>query len=284
MKEYSASECEILFDQKPTEQAELRRGVTLTRTKTTTAGPIRYVEIYPVWSTASIIETAKREKARASREAQVKLNQRISMKRLEQLANANFGEGDLFVTLTYRDYNQPENGERAVKDIRNFILRIRRRREKRGLPELKYIYTLEETTSAAHGTRYHAHMMLSGDGMDRDEVEQLWRKGLSNTRRIRWQEAAVSGLAVYFSKHKETQTKRRRKWNASRNLREPVSTQADHKISPRKSQRICAAVREEGRRIIEAAYPGWRLIDEVTVRTSEYVPGGYIYAKLRKKE
>ena len=66
----------------------------------------------------------------------------------------------------------PDSEERARKDIQNFIKRINRRRKKAGLENAKYIYIL-----AMDGyKRPHFHILLSGDGVDRDELEELWGK------------------------------------------------------------------------------------------------------------
>ena len=64
--------------------------------------------------------------------------------------------------------------------------RVKRMRSRRGLPALRYIYITERTESAAYGVRWHHHVIMSGDGLTREEIEEKWTKrhgGFCNTRR-----------------------------------------------------------------------------------------------------
>ena len=68
-----------------------------------------------------------------------------------------------------------------------------------GLDNAKYIYIL-----AFDGyKRPHFHILLSGDGMDRDELEELWGKcDRPNTRRIKPDDDfLITGLATYISQN-----------------------------------------------------------------------------------
>ena len=59
---------------------------------------------------------------------------------------------------------------------------------------------------------------------------------------------------------------------------------ADHKISRRKVERLAAEARYAAAEIFEKANAGFRLVEEPEIKLSDYVPGAYIYARMRRKE
>lgn len=278
--EYSAREYEVLFD-KESATGDLRQGVSLYRTSTVTAGQTREIDIYPIWDNRQVARTASKERAK-HREAQRKVDRRNAVKRLRRLINQNFTAGDVLITNTYTPGRDPKSDEAAQRNMQNYIRRIKRLRRKMGLPELKYVYVTEVTHSEARGTRYHHHMILSG-GIDRDQLERMWKMGHSNSRTARPDRDWLGGFAHYITKAKETQEKAlQRGWNCSKNLTQPHMTHADHKISIRKAQRIARQMEDEGRRILEKENPGYELT-EIIVRHSQYAPGVYIYARMINK-
>ena len=110
-------------------------------TKTEKAGDTLVLTVYPILGRS---DRAKAEAARKamSRERQTRYNRERARRRLALLMDANFGKNDLHVTLTYR--GTPPDYEQARKDVRNYLRAVKRMREKAGLPEMKYIYVLEE--------------------------------------------------------------------------------------------------------------------------------------------
>lgn len=280
---YSARDYAVIFDLDARGADVLTRGVVLNRTRSVWCGDMLYVSVYPIWDTRAEI-TAARTALKKSSAAQARLNLKNAQLRLEQLANCNFGAGDLFMSCTYADDAQPETDKQARKDAQNFIRRLRGLRRRLGLPELKYIY-VTEITHGARGVRYHHHMLLSGDGMNRDEVEALWKKGLVNSKRCQRLDSGVAGISCYMTKLKDTQTKlTRRKWCSSKNLKQPRVTYADHKLSARKIERIARDIEQDGRAIFQKAFKGYRVIEDIVIRRSEYVAGAYIYCRMRKND
>ena len=63
-------------------------------------------------------------------------NLKYARKKLARKINANFGKGDLFLTLTHKQH--VGYGE-AKRQLQNFLKRLKRKRKKMGLPELKYV-------------------------------------------------------------------------------------------------------------------------------------------------
>lgn len=123
------------------------------------------------------------------------------------------GAEDLLpVTIPGRLYEQ------ARKDVRNYLRAVKRMREKAGLPEMKYIYVIEEEGADGEKRRIHVHLMMTG-GISREALEEKWGRGYANCDRLQPEEGnGLMELARYFTKLE--QEKHRRAWSASKNLRE----------------------------------------------------------------
>lgn len=297
----SAKDCIVLFDTSTGGRLApgWEAGVLNQRTKTIKAGPMVYVECYPVWD-CHRAKTAKSEaKKEAHRRAQEKLNRRNARKKLDRLVNANFGEGDLIITCTYGHGKQPADDAQAARDIRNYMQRIKYKRKRLGLPEMRYIYVTEITTSAQYGVRYHHHVIMSG-GISRDEAEACWGKkhgGICNAKKCQPTDRHLTGFSRYLTEDKRERTmeadgknpqrKMRRAWTPSKNLTDPDdhATQADKKISIRKAGRIAETVEDFARakEIFAKLYPECELL-EITAKRSQWAAGVYIYAELRRKQ
>ena len=185
-----------LFTEAQGEAQRIREGVQGYRIKTIHAGDTLEIEGYAIWNTAKQAGEARRISEK-HREAVRAVNLRNQQKKMRRLVNANFGAGDLFLTLTYDPEQQPADSTAAQRDIRNYLRRLSRRRERLGLPDLKYIYTTECTTGVL-GTRYHHHLIVNG-GISRDEAESIWKKGNANSRICRSLRALYSRCSVRLS-------------------------------------------------------------------------------------
>ena len=226
--------------------------------------------IYPTFAKSS--DVPKNEKRKETKAAQIAKNNKKARRKLIRLININFGKGDLWCTFNWSDKNYPENEERAKKDVKNFILKINRKRKKEGKSNIKYIYVL----AYDEYTRPHIHMILEGD-MDRDELESMWTKGTKcQTRRIVPDEnGMVIGLCEYIAKNPHG-TKR---WCCSRNLVRPSEpTRSYTKFRKRTVEKMVnneSYLREQ----MEKKYPGYRLID-VELKWNGIVAAFYIYARM----
>lgn len=290
---------EVLFDTtlNDTMQPSWQSGVLRQRAKTTKAGEMLYVDSYPIWDTATSRAAKKRLgefKRKGTTDAQRKLNIHNAKKKLILKINANFGEGDLLSTLTYPPHSQPKNEKEAVKNIRNFNRRFRRLCKRKELPEPRYVYVTEKTHSSKIGTCYHHHVILTGNGLTREEVENCWvsvHGGLCNTRRYQDQETCLTGYAKYMlkslgaSKSTDQQLSGKRSWNCSKNLLEPKVSVADKKISLRRVDQIARNVEnpDTAKTIFEKLYPEYQFIN-IEVRASSFVAGAYIYVIMRKRQ
>ena len=139
---------------------EKKRGIAY-QTKTTKAGDQLEADIYQVFGSRHDAPRTKR--GNKSRPEQKNLNDRRARRYLNNLVNANFGEGDLWCTFTYDDEHLPADPEQADRIFGNFIRRINRRRKKRGQENVKYICVTEYSDDPEKGTRCHHHVIMSGD-------------------------------------------------------------------------------------------------------------------------
>lgn len=250
---------------------EQMRGVWY-RTKSYRSGTLLEIEAYPL---LPVHMTEGLRRAKPTSEAQKKLNQRNAEKRLLRLAEKNFGESDYYFTGTIEGPDLPD--WKAMQRLaRAFIRRWNRARRRAGLENGKYIYVIEGHDEDDRKKRLHWHALLEG-GLDRAEIKRLWSHGRARVDELdaRGPEGLMPLMRYMI---KAPQGKRR--WAASKNLKGPDISWADRKISARTARRI-AEEKAGSSAALEKLYPGHEVID-IEVRTNPYVPGCYIYARMRK--
>ena len=247
-------------------------------TKTERAGDTLVLTVYPILGRS---DRAKAEAARKamSRERQNRYNRERARRRLALLMDANFGKNDLHVTLTYR--GTPPEYEQARKDVRNYLRAVKRMREKAGLPEMKYIYVIEEEGGDGEKRRIHVHLMMTG-GISREALEEKWGRGYANCDRLQPEEGnGLMELARYFTKLE--QEKHRRAWSASKNLRQPRTTVSRTRMSNAKVRRLCQEMPGSAAEIMGKLYPAYKL-GAVEPYVSDWIPGGvYLRIRLRRR-
>lgn len=276
-------EYEALFDVAEATELEQRLWQTMPsairvgsmgyRTKTTKAGKRLEVDVYPLFGYMDR-RKANRAMTQATPETMRRVNLANAKRKIIQLADANFDEKDIHLTLTYEN---PPTYMQCQKDVVNFLRAVKRRREKRGLPELKYIYVIEDNEDGVK-KRIHIHILMNG-GMERDEIDALWAKGYANTDRLQPNERGLEEIARYLVKSQ----KNRRKWCCSKNLKKPQVRVSDCKLSNSKVKRIARDLPNEAKGILRKAYPGYEYV-ECKVKFSDQVDGCYIRALMRKIE
>lgn len=278
------------------EGCDLRVGQMGYRTFTTMAGDTLVAEIFPVWG---------REKRRSVRAAKKNLTPERIQKynterakfRLQLLMDTNFTSEDQSLTLTYTE--QPSEQE-VRKDVKNFIGRIRRERNRRGLPELKYIYAIESERDG-RTKQLHCHIVMSG-GIERKEVEKIWRKGseargFANCDELQPDKEGLRRLAFYvYEQNRGKEQKNRRHYSCSKNLTEPKVRRSMSKVSNAKVKRMARDFNGVAPTIMEKVYPGFEFVrglryqedesgtmSESCVRFSDYTDGVYIRVMMRRK-
>ncbi len=230
--------------------------------------------VYPSFTNKG--DMPKTEKKRETSPSQSNLNDKNARRYLIRLANINFGKGDIWATFGWSNGLLPETYEDAKKDVVNFIRRINRKRKKLGLENAKYIYILAFDGYA----RPHFHILLSGDGIDRDELESMWGKcDRPNTRRITPDDDfLVTGLATYITQNPHG-TKR---WCPSKNLTKPDEPKRSYsKFRKAKVQKMAFDF-ETLKAEMEKEYKGFKFLD-AEVRYNGVNAAFYIYARMVKR-
>lgn len=303
MKQSEAWRYEILYDLPEGEYNPAEVGGT--RTKTIRAGDSLEVESFPI---VYVSDGAKRErKARKSGKSQQMLNRINAEKKFRRLVENNFTSGDWVAHPTY-DYGfvdrgfcnvndtiraleeagYPMDDEEAVRVMRNFIRRLKKRvQQKGGDPkQLKYVYVVEATRLPRDGEinplppRYHYHMVFSSLGVITiNDINELWQYGFSKAQPVDTRFNGLEGLSSYFLK----QRRGKRKWSSSKNLKKPEEKVSNRKISRRRAAMIADDVQHNGREIMEKLYPGYSC-ERIEVKYSDFIAGAYIYARMRRRK
>ena len=167
---------------------------------------------------ASIAGNKRRRRPRynPTNESVIRNNDRLAVRKLAALINANFYPGDYHVTLTYA--GEVPDPREAKKIFDNFIRRMKREFQKEG-KEFYWIAVTEYKNK-----RIHHHIVMSY--IDFEIIEKQWTRGhiftssLDRTRNY-------TKLAEYFVKEtqktfREPENATKRRWSASRNLKRPV--------------------------------------------------------------
>lgn len=289
------------------------RNVGAYRTKVVRAGEFLYISCYPLIGCGA--RRAQEERldqlrgeAHRDRRLQARWNRYNNKRRcrdFEMLVHANFTRGDLHVCCTYapQDFEgDPEDvvyrdRDDAKREIRNYIARVRRLLKRRGcdLSEFRWICctvtheSLKEAARPRPDTHHH-HLLFHGvPEILRTEVEELWGHGYCNADRLQpSHDKGVAAMAEYIARQNGNACGERhgeKSYSCSRNIKRPVESVSDVKISRRRVARIARDMREEGAEILEKIWKGYRADrEEICVETSDFVAGAYIYARLRRTD
>lgn len=164
----------------------------------------------------------ERKRVREVTEEQVaRTNANTAQRKLEMLMATNFDEGDLVLTVTYRDADLPDSADVTRKHLGKVFAQMRAYRKARGLPDLKYIYVLE----GRHGDhRPHAHIIINAAGGDLELMRSLWIWG-DDIQLNYIRERGYDGWAGYLTKERrEASLNGKKQFVGSRNLARPVTT------------------------------------------------------------
>ncbi|MCX4384592.1 MAG: hypothetical protein OSJ39_02180 [Clostridia bacterium] len=276
-KGYACEEYDDLFEDLQEEGCIVdNRSVFGYRMKTITSGEYRECEIYPIFESKQIIQRGMKKKE--TRKVQRLLNRKNARKALVRLLNTNFHENDIWATFTYDDAHLPKDKEAAHRYFRNFLRRLAYWMEKNGYGELKYIFVTEYVDD---GRKVRIHHHLVSNFPDRDICELKWKGGArTQTRRLQPDESGFEGLARYITKSRDFKIKNEKMWSASQNLIRPKVTVSDKAVSRRRMEKMCLSY-AEAEDFLRAKNEGYILTGEIEIKFSDYVPGGYIYAKMR---
>lgn len=166
-------------------------------------------------------------KSKLSSQARAKINRRTSWQKLEALLAANFGPGDLWVTLSYDDEHLPTSWEEARKKLDRFCRRLRAARAARG-ETLRYVKNVENLSRSGSPTRWHHHLVLNGTGADYEEICAAWDYGSNvEIEQLGADGETYEDVARYMAKQSPPNSKN--SWTPSRGLKRP---QTDSELVP----------------------------------------------------
>ena len=226
------------------------------------------VDIYPISAQEHRASTREKKRA-AARLVQTALNARNALRHFVQLLNANFvGVGAMHVSLTYKNKYLPKTAEEAEHDLELWLRRANRALKKKGAETAKYIAVTEYREEDGElKVRYHHHVVILCD-LSRDELESLWHApgrvkkgekpeslGFTNADRVQEEQGSLEALAKYLTKY----TNRKRRWKASRGLKQPERPRPNDTKHTKRSLDKLVRERLDSREFCEKQYPGWHL-------------------------
>lgn len=156
------------------------------------------------------ISCERAAKENLSTEKMAEYNCMAAKRRCARMVNANFKEGDLFLTLTFRERVDIKT---ALRLFRNFIERLKRLRKRKGYAELKYLYVVERKNK-----REHVHLLINKMDLTMKELKEVWGLGRVMVS-ILEPGGDYTGLAYYITK--ENYKEYGKRWSGSRNLEKP---------------------------------------------------------------
>jgi len=156
------------------------------------------------------ISCERAAKENLSSEEMAEYNCLEARRKCARMVNANFRQGDLFLTLTFRERVDVEN---ALRLFRNFISRLKRLRKRKGYAELKYLYVVESKRK-----REHIHLLINKMDLSMKELSEVWGLGRVMVS-ILEPGGDYTGLAYYITK--ENYKEYGKRWSGSRNLEKP---------------------------------------------------------------
>ena len=159
-------------------------------------------------------------KQKVTPEEMDKINEMNARRKLKIKINANFGEGDPFVTLTYRKGERPSK-EEAKERIKALLKELRKIYKKQG-SELKYINVTEYENKAIHH-----HLILNDlkNGNIAKIINTLWIYGRPNYKYLdssgQYKDLAdylIKETSKTYKKNKEEGKGHKQRYSCSKNL------------------------------------------------------------------
>lgn len=230
--------------------------------KIISAGPLVLEAVYPRasrWDSPR----ARGAKRKLSSEAQQRMNAKYSFEKLELMLAANFGPGDLILTLTYDEAHLPRSREAAAARLKKFRADLSALRKRSGT-ELRMIFNTENVFGLG---RWHHHCVINSTGEDFEAIRQLWVDGANveiETLRID-KDHSYEALARYLCKEARERPGLR-SWSYTRNCRKPeVETfpvPDDTPLQPPKGATVYESASESTQygsyRFVKYLAPNWR--------------------------
>lgn len=161
-----------------------------------------------------IHEGSRNGKSKATPEEMKATNERNRIRKLTLILNANFTEGDHWLTLTYPSYYKPPE-EVAIKEVNKLLTNLRKEYRRYGTV-LKYVLIKEFT---ARGVHFHIAIKDVENAKFLKLIKKHWKYGTHDKEMY---SVEFSQLASYIVKEKTKKTgKYKQRYSCSRNMIRP---------------------------------------------------------------
>ena len=162
-----------------------------------------------------VIKQKRKAREKPTADAVQKYNEKLKIRKLTRKINANFVEGDLYLTLTYPRDGRPDPAQ-AHKNLKNFTEALRRRYKKQGI-EFKWVSCTEIGSRGG----IHHHMIIPYID-DVRQITELWRRYGGHTRIQTLYGSNYEKLASYIAKcETKSESGGKSTYSCSRNLTDP---------------------------------------------------------------
>lgn len=219
------------------------------------------------------------KKTKATPEVIKRQNQKNREKTMRRLINANFGDGDLWLTMKYTKGTRKPLTE-VKKDLRKFIDTMRRRFKSHGA-DFKFIYRLE--IGAQGGI--HVHMIIPRiRGADTEIIVQsVWKHGRVNYQSL--DNGDYRDLAAYIVKQPDEEIDKQLALFPIEERRELVKYSTSRNLIRPAPERKLYKKRTLRKTIKEGPTPtkGYYIVkDSVVIGINPYTGMSYIHYTERK--
>lgn len=189
--------------------------------KKTRSGVVCEIEVYSVPDGVKLTKNTepKPQNVRTD-EGKARYNNHKSQKRFIRLVNTNFTSTGYYVTLTYDNEHLPESYAEAVKNLDNYIRRLRYSN-----PHAKIVAV---TGFGSRSGRLHHHLIVSG--VSEGDLLGKWFLGdiakVEHLRKDNYYNGLNHGedftaLAIYLHQHTPAEHRGKR-WKQTKNIQQPV--------------------------------------------------------------
>lgn len=231
--------------------------------RVTRSGAVYEVEFYPVSETVRDFSKSKPKPVNVrTDEEKARYNNHKSEKHFVRIVNTNFTSAAYYITLTYDNEHLPSSYTEAVKNLDNYIRRLRYSNP--------YAKIVAVTGHGSRSGRLHHHLIVSG--VSECDILSKWTFGeiakVEHLRKDNYYNGINHGedftaLAIYLHQHTPTEHKGKR-WRQTKSIQPPVQEKA------KQVERVYSPERPP------KAPKGFMFVE---ARTSDYYKSGYVYFK-----
>ena len=162
-------------------------------------------------------------KVRGSSLKKILANEREAVKNLARTLNANFRQGDCWVTLTYPEGSLPVSREEAQTELEKLLRKLRAAYRKATGKALKYAVSIATRDGKTGLQEKRIHLHIVTNAMAYEKFTELWPAADVTYRRLDGR-GDYTGIARYMVTNAGPVNGKKR-WSTSKNLAKPIFTE-----------------------------------------------------------